>query len=430
MTTSASDPPTHVLARRALRTAATCALLTCVAFAAAWGPADALGRPDGSRVLDATDRLRRAEEELARTRAGFGAELALTTGLTYGADVEDAAEPAATLGLDTELSWTWDRVAVLSAQIDAARAAIALDAARRLEGKEALELLGDLVRADLAQEDADAELREAQAAVDAARREADPAAIAYANLDLREAELRAADAQADVTALETIAAEWGLPGASAFVPARFALPIVDPVATPGSRIRHLDAAEIAARAVRGRTFGVLRDLELTGRWESRTDRYQLDASIGLPGGRPSASLSAAYGPQQDDQWQVALTARIAIDERTARDLAAVDRAAERAEAELAAWVATVAREMAEALRLAKLAEDRLDIALERLRIRETEARDARVRGVDTARVDAAVRRDRDRTYLAWLRYVEEVDDYLTLVGAPWEIAARGSDEMP
>jgi signal transduction histidine kinase len=245
--------------------------------------------------------------------------------------------------------------------------------------------------------------------------------MAYDELELRDAKLDATDERARLANLERDAAAMGMPGEPVFEPVLFALPPATAQVTPAYRILELSRIRADALVDRERVFGVVRSVELAGRYESATDRYQLDAVVGLNGGRPSLGAGLEYRPQQDDQWTVGLTARIGFGDQVQSSIGIAERRAVGANAELEAYVAAFPRAAAEELRLAEVARERLEIPREIHRTRTQELAAVQARGADTTRLERNIARDFDRMYLAWLRYVEEVDDYLELVGADWQI---------
>lgn len=395
-----------------------CAVLGCVL---AFGPSDALLRSEGPRVRQARERVQLAEDTLDTARAGVTASLAALPALSYGADIEDPASFDASVAVGLDVGYTYDSALVLREQIALERARTALRDAYRWEGKQALELYGALLRSRLAHAGARESVANARAARDAAAGGGDAFAIAYADLDLRDAELEAAHEFAKLENLARDAAELGLRGEPSFEAALFALPTIDGRNTPGYRIRDLALARTQALLDRQRLFGVVQSIELAARYESRTDRYQLDTSVGLDLGRPTVGAAVEYRPQQDDQWTVELTARIALDHRTGGALADAERSVAAARRDRADYLEQFAQDAAEELRLAEMARERLQIAVDTWRTRLHEIAALRASGADTRREDRTAVRDLDRVYLAWLRYIEEVDDYLELVGAGWQI---------
>ena len=416
---SGTSPSTGAVARRVVALGMLLAWVPGVA--AGQSVQEALAVPAGPRVEIAGERVRVAEERLAAAVRGLSADLVARPEIALGADVEDPAHVLPALSLQMGVTWVRDDAGVLAARAALVRAEAGLHDARRTEVKEALEAQGAYLRAALAARAAELDLAEARSQGVAAEAGGDPIDAAYASLTIRAAALDAADALADLRSSRAALARLGLSETPVFSPMRFALPAAIPTRAPRRSVLELELERAEALLARQRNFGVARDLSLAGRYESRTHRYQVDASVGLTDGRPTAALGAEYRPQQDDQWVVVLGARIAVNERTLADLADAERTVVRAQEDLAAFDDAFALEVAEALRLAELAEGRLAIALDMERVRRDELAALGSAGGATARAETAARRDLDRAYLAWLRYVEEVEDYLALVGAAWEV---------
>lgn len=407
--------------RRAVRVALCILVGTTLGFAAAFGPADALLRGEGPRVHEAHDRVWLAEDALYAAQSGVSTEFSAVPSIAYGADVEDPAVWEASIALQLDVGYSYDFAAILQARIDLEKALVARQDAHRWEGKEALELYGAWLRAQLALDRASTDVAGARDGLVRARQAGDAHDVAYAELELRDAELAAADERAVIANLARDAAGMGLLGQPVFEPALFALPVVAAQDTPAYRILALARIRADALVDREHVYGVVRSVELAGRYESKTDGYQLDAVVGLDGGRPSVGAGVEYRPQQDDQWTVGLTASIGFGDSLQRALGTAERRAAEAGADLESYVEGFPSAAAEALRLAEAAHARLEIARQRWGVRTQELADARARGADTTRLERNAARDLDRMYLAWLRYVEEVDDHLALVGADWQI---------
>ena len=421
-----SRPAPRVVRRPPSMAPALLAVLALSSMAAAWGPGvdAAIGWTGGSRTAAALARVQAAEDALAEAQWGFAARFVAEPAVAYGADVEDRAQLAASLALELDVAWEHDAVSVLAARVDLEKARISLQDARRTDTKEAFELHVALLRAGLAEVDALADVDHAHEDLAARQAEGDAVEIAHAELELRSAELDAADAAAELAVAEDALRRAALEPWPDFQPVLFAIPPLAVTEVPAHRILTLEVARATRDLERQRAFGVVQDLALVARYESRTDRYQLDASVGLDDGRPVAAIGAAYRPQQDDQWSVTLGARIVVDASTLRGTTDAEAAVAAAQAELQDLQTQVERLAGDAARRARVAAERFAIAWDTLRAREREVARLPDAGSAAVRSDASLRRHRDRLLLAWLRYVEEVDDYLALIGADWQIVGR------
>lgn len=411
--------PSDRIRRLACATAAVLLLSASPSGASGYGAQDALGRDEGPRVRAARDRVHAAEADLDAALRGVRWELVAEPGIAFGADVEDSAELVPSLAVGMDLEWQYDDVGILAKRIVLHKAETGLRDARRIEIEEALELLAAHLRAELALGAAERALEENRARWEQAR-EADAPSV-YAEIGVRAAQLDLREERAKVSALERAAADAGLAGPPQAVLARFETAEVAAERTPQHALLRLELERAHAQWARGQAFGPLRRVDLAARYESRTHRYQLDARVGVDGGRPQAALGAEYRPQQDDQWSVGVSARFAWDETSMAREAAVLQAVEAARDALDAYAIGFGADLADAARTVGSAEERVRLAAATWRARRDEALALAAEGRDATRTEARATRDLDRVYLEWHRYVNAVARFLDLTGGEWRI---------
>jgi len=159
----------------------------------------------------------------------------------------------------------------------------------------------------------------------------------------------------------------------------------------------------------------LRDVSLDATYESSTYGYQVGASLVLDRGRPGAALNGQIGSQEDDQWSIALSARIRLDGTDERARADAEERVRRAREALAA----LDRDDPGDTRRARVAVDDANALLDA----ELAAwREAAARGATSPRTCRALLARENAVYGAWLGVVGAVDDYLERVDGSWAVA--------
>lgn len=400
--------------------------------------------PESERSLRQSAALAAAQRSLDATASGARAVLDVAPEVTYGADIEDPAGLAPSLDLGLELGWRYDAAALRRDRADVLYQRERLRHWRRADARDALRLLGATLRAEVALQRAELDLARARRLADGvgARR-------AQALLDARRHALQR---------LRADAADLGFAGEARLEPAAFPLPPAPPA--PPARARLALVAE-AARLERDRaaTFEVVRDVTFDAVYESRTDRFQLSASLSLDRGRPAASLGGEIGGQQDDQWRLGLSADIRVDSAAADARAAAEERVRRAEAEAAELEADYPRQLREARTGVEDARAALAAELaawreERGRRRQENAPGAPRAGSAAGGADAggtaagggragatlgrptpagrpspsacrALLARENAVYGAWLDLVSAVYDYLEVVDGGWAVESPG-----
>ncbi|HKI57380.1 MAG TPA: hypothetical protein VKB31_09535 [Trueperaceae bacterium] len=408
--------------------------------ALAFTPADIVAElPESERSLRQAAAVAAAGRGLGLADAGTHASLRVAPAVEYGADIEDPAALAASLDLGLELGWRQDRARALAARAELLRARERWRHWRRADVRDGLRLLGKTLRAEVALERAELDLgRASQAAARdaaatarnatptagnatpaardaaAAAGDATPAASATA---VRRAQALVAARRHALASLRADAAALGLQGLARLEAAGFALPAAP--SDPPGRARlalALDAARLGREAAASE---VLRDLSLAVTYESKSDRFQLSASLGLDRGRPEAVVAAELGSQQDDQWSVRLGADIRLDAGAADAQAAADERVRRAEVELAALESGYARRLHEARTAVEDAVDTFDAEVATWR---EEVAAVPAAGAMSAPDCRSLLARENAVYGAWLDVVGATYDYLEAVDGAWAVA--------
>lgn len=390
---------------RALRFATVGAVLwlaSGTSGALAFGPGDALeGTPSSERTLREAATVASAERELRAASIGTDARLSARPALSYGADIEDPAAVDAAVALDLELGWRYDRAAVLADTATLLHARERLRHWRRRDVLDALRLQGRILTAEVALRRAELDLASRAPGSAAAER-------ARALVDKRRHVL--AGLQDDAQAL-------GFAGPARFAPVPFALPLAGAVAPEHARLGlELDAARLARDAT---VFDLVRDVSLDATYESKTDGYQLSASLGLDRGRPAAVLDGQLGPQEDDQWSLTLSARFVVDAHAGDRRPAADEGVRRAQAALAAADSSYPARV-------RRARNQVDDARALLEAEMAAWREAAEAGARSSSACMAWLARENAVYGAWLDVVNATFAYLEVVDGAWAEAPEPS----
>lgn len=394
------------------------------ASALAFTPADVVAAaPESERSLRQAADVSAAERGLASARAGSHASLRLSPALDYGADIEDAAALAPSLDLGLELGWRFDQVVLQRDRASLLYRQARLRHWRRVDVRDALRLLGRTLRAEVA-------LQRAELAVTRASGKPDDAPAL-----LRARALVTARRHA-LQDLRFDARELGFPGDPRLEPAAFVLPPA-PAAPPARERMALALDAVRLERDRAAIFDALRDVSLDAIYESRSDRFQLTASVSLDRGRPAVTLGGEVGNQEDDQWAVRLSADIRLDAAAMDARATADEKVRRAQAELDAVETGYARNVRQARAAAEDAQQALDAELAAWR-EEAGTRRPRAPAADrpaglATRSEAACRTllaRENAVYGAWLELVTATFDYLEVVDGSWATEPRRSDGAP
>lgn len=386
----------------------------------AFAPADALAAtPDSERTLRRAAAVDAAERALRLRRAGTDVTVSARPALSYGADVEDPAALGARADVELDLAWRYDRAAVLAERVDLLLARERLRHDRRRDVLDALRLHAKVLRAELAVRRAELDL--AKARRDGRARGAPPDAAHQISTPQTPA-LRRAEALVDarrhaLDALRAQAARLGFTGAARLVPLGFALP--QPGAAPPRRERLLLALERAAAERDAVPFDVLRDVTLSATYESRSLGYQVSTSLSLDRGRPAADLNTQLGAQQDDQWSIALSARLRLDGGAEATREAAEERVRRAQAALDALDATYPDDVARA-------RTAVDDASALLEAELAAWRDAAAAPAASASACRALLARENAVYGAWMGVIGATYDYLEQADGTWRAASSPS----
>lgn len=371
--------------------------------AAAFTPSDVVAAaPESERSLRQSAAVAAAERSLDATEAGTRAALDLTPTVAYGADVEDPAAVTPSFDVGLELGWRHDAAALRRDRADLLHQRERLRHWRRADVRAGLRLLGETLRAEVALERARLDLARA-------RRPGGAAPAVHRAEALVHARLHA------LQRLRGDAAAIGFRGAPRLDPVAFALPDA-PARPPGAE--RLALALEAARIERDRatTFDVVRDLTLDAVYESRSDRFQLSASLSLDRGRPMASLGGELGGQEDDQWYLRISADVRFDSAAAAGRTDAAERVRRVEAELAALEEAYPRRLREAR--SGVADARAALTAELAAWREEVAPQPAGAAQPDSECRALLARE-NAVYGAWLDQVSAVYAYLEVVDGAW-----------
>lgn len=379
--------------------------------ALAFDPADIVARtPESERTLRQVAAEAAARQALEDAEAGTQVVLSVEPELAYGADIEDPARFGAAASVRLELGWQSDPDAEAATAIDLLDARERLRHWRRVEVRDALRLHAKLLRAELA-------LRRAE--LDRLR--AGPAA-AGSPTGARAGAVVAARRHA-LDAMRVDAARLGFTDAPRFAPVRFVLP--EPPATSLTRRRLVLELERARLRLDALPFDQLRQLALDATYESRSYGYQIGAALSFERGRPTAGLNGQLGPQEDDQWSIALSARLRLDDGDEADRHAAEERLRRAQAALAEY---------DARRPEELRRSRQAVA-DAWALLEAELAAWRADGAGADPATAAACRERiareNAVYGAWLEVVSAAFERLEVVDGSWVVELpRRSAEAP
>jgi hypothetical protein len=368
--------------------------------ALAFTPADALAAtPEGERTVRQAAAVDAAERALGASRTGTDVTFTARPVLSYGADIEDPAAIGAAADVELDLAWLHDPAAILADRADLLQARERLRHDRRSDVLAALRLHGKVLAAEVALQRAELDLARTQRS----------AASPTSNPALRRAQVLVEARRHALEALQAQAARLGFEGAARFVPLRFALPRPATRAPQRERLQlELQRALVQRDSV---PFDVVRDVTLAATYESSSYDYQVSASLSLDRGRPAADLDGQLGAQEDDQWSVALSARLRLDGSTEDAQAAADEGVRRARAALDALDASYPDDVGRARTAVDDATALLDAELGAWR-------DAGAAGASPSACRVLLARE-NAVYRAWLDVVTAAYDYLELVDGDW-----------
>lgn len=379
--------------------------------ALAFAPIDALtSTPDSERTLRQAAAVDAAERALGASRTGTDLTLSARPAVRYGADVEDPAALGASVDLELDLAWRYDRAAVLADGADLLLARERLRHDRRSDVLRALRLHAKVLRAEVALHRAQLDLTRARRMARTARAASDTAPTSPA---LLRAEAVADARRHALDALRRQAEHLRFAGDARFIPVRFVLPT--PGATSPRRPRLLLELQ-RTRAERDEvSFDVLRDVTLSATYESRSLGYQVSASLSLDRGRPAADLNGQLGAQQDDQWSLELGARLRLDAAGEAARSAAEERVRRARAALEALDRSYRGDVANA-------RTAVDDAASLLGAELAAWREAAATPAISASACRQLLARENAVYGAWLDVLSATFDYLELVDVSWRAA--------
>ena len=309
------------MTRSALHRFAPLLLLATLGLALAIEPADAL-LVQTEDTLQAEQEVQRARAALNQARLGLAGEFSVEPGVEYGGALFDASViPEFDLGLNVGLDvlFQYDRVNILNRQRDLLIAERRLDNQRRNDVGNALTVLAQLMRVQLAVENGQATIEERRGQLEQfqAAGASDPQ-IRGARLNLETAELDLQVAQRNLQDFRGQVAELGLEGTPTFDPVTFVLPEVPVEETLDYRERLLELRRVQAGTQRNSTFGVLQGVTLFGSYEGNDIEGLV--RLGIDRGRPliGAGLDYEYRlrtPDDEDpvdEWAIGVNARLVV----------------------------------------------------------------------------------------------------------------------
>jgi hypothetical protein len=419
----APRPPSRLppRARKILSRLTAAALLVGAPHVLAAGPDPAAEPPPADVVAALSARSEAAElrardlddrrEERDRGRRGIGFAASATPTLGFEQDLADPADPGAWDAgflVEATLTYRYDTVAALDAELRVERAAARLRDQRRRDVEVALLTLARLRIAERglrsARAERDALLEEAEAGT-----ASDPAtaiAVGRADLDVDERTL-------DVETLRQTLADLGVRTNGDWRAVSFDLPAVSAARHPQGRVLALEVARAQARRLRAST-SVLDDLEMAASYEAAGARAR--GSVAWDGGRPEAAVALRWRPGDAHGWSVGVSAKLRLDDDTFAVQARAERDLHDAEAALASFVDDYERAVDGSSR-------RVDMAWRDVTYAEMALSEALRAWHDTtgqgSRAEQALRRAEDGLDRAWQSYVRAVADHLELLDAPW-----------
>lgn len=452
-------------------------LLAGVGFAST--PLDALNAASAEVII--SDGLTLAEADLQRSLLGLSASLGVDPGISYEVEEVDADEPLGEPSFDfgyrvgLSVDYTYDRADILSQRIDLLQAKQAVERLRREAVESALLLHADLLRAQLALDNAQEDVVESEETLN--QRQADEATqgeLRAAELDLQKARLDLVKAQRRLAELAARFEPLGLSTPVSFSPLFFSLP--DAILEEDLNYQRLKLALAKAQveAQESTIFDVVEEVELSGGYFG--GQVALSGDLNLTKGKPGAGLNATLREDDKQSWKVELSAKFGFDDQSLRrfseanaDLVAAEEALETfVESYVAVWeeerldveyaqedlIISLESFQVDGLRVDELeasipaiqgAIDELNSQLETLSERRDAAEgderrtlDQQVRSLqasirDTGRELQAVERDLSRLksgrsraldglYRDWVAYVQAVGGYLEVVDGEWQMS--------
>lgn len=419
----APRPPSRLppRARPLLRTLTAAALLVGAPPVLATGP-DAAAEPPPEDVMAAlAARSEAAElrardlddrrEERDRVRLGLGFAATATPTLGFEQDLADPGDPGAWdagFVVEATLTYRYDTVAALDAELRVEQAAARLRDQRRRDVEDALLTLSRLRIAERG-------LRSARAERDALVQEAgsDGSGDTTTAVAIGKAELDVDERSLDVETLRQTLTDLGVRTSGDWRAVAFDLPVMSAERHPQARILALEVARAQARRLRA-SASVLDDLEIAASYDAAGARAR--GSVAWDGGRPEAAVALRWRPDDAHGWGVAVAAKFRLDDDTFAAQARAERDQSDAEAALAAFVDDYERDVDASARRVDMAWRDVtyaDMALtEALRAWRDEPEPG-------SRAEQALRRAEDALDRAWQGYVRAVADHLELLDAPW-----------
>lgn len=433
-------------------------------------------------TLLATNDVEEARQELARSRLGFSGAFDFDPTITYGGDVDEAAEFEFGFDANLGVDYRYDSVAILSDEMDLLGAEARLADRRRADIEAALLAHVDLLRAIIAVGIEQTDLDNEQADVDRIQDEMDAgeataAELEDARIDLDGARLDLEQAQSRLVNTRSQAVRYGMGPDPVFAILRFELPDAAPEQTYDYRRLVLALRRADALGLQDSAFGVLEEIVLETSYGTDDTNVALNAHLNR--GRPGAGLDLGYDYPATDTtagWEIELRLSLRVDDRTPGDFSAAQRdlaeaqialeqflsrfsrdaIGERQDAEYAWQELQLARRQLENDR-ARLVEvrailetlpgevARLQQQADRLRadrdaatgdartqldqqVRDADAElrdaqsDLRSAQSDLAALERSLPRSEDALYREWGDYVRAVEDYLSVVDGDWVTA--------
>jgi len=369
-------------------------------------------------------------EERDRVLAGWHYGASVTPSLDAERDLTDPAGPITwepDVALDASVTYRYDRVARLDADMAVERAAARLRAQLRSDVELALLTLSRLRVTERAWRTATAE-RDALRTAAGASPPADLiAGGAAAGIDLALATLEVDQAELERDDLLRTLADLGVAAGAPWCPVTFDLPPLEVARHPQTRLLELAVAAARARAARA-ALAPLDEIELHAAYESGGVTVQ--GRVAWDGGRPEASAGVGWRPDDDHGWGVGVAARLRFDDAGVAATARAERARHDAEHELAAFGRALELDAALSSRTVDLAWREVALARAARDLAAEAAHDAVPTGAPGAdRAVRAVHRAEDTLERAWQGYVRAVADHLDLLDVAWPTSGSVAQDM-
>lgn len=455
--------------------------VSLTSLASAGVPSDAFGY-SSDEVEIASVRLERAEADLRRQRLGLSAGIDIDPGFSYGGAFDDPkVDPEFNydLSVGIDVDYTFDLDNILGAEIAVLRARQNLRDQRRSDVTDTLVIHADLLRAQLDLAEVEGEFARARSALEEAEAGHLEGAVTDSELERARIAFESAALDLEITTREISelreqAGNRGIGGDAVYAPLQFVLPEVEAEATFDYQLRLLDLKRQQARARERGLFGVIENVTLFGGYEG-TDAA-ISGRVSLRRGNPGAAVGLDYRDDDEDDWNIGISATIHFDDRTPADFADSEleiREAEEAlrtylerfpdnalQARLAVEERLVRLELSSRLfESNRVGEAELETAIAELELElasieervgvlgqrrdnatreEQDALNQQIRDLNgqlgdveralrdaTRNLERSVSRrtaEQDAVFRAWRDYVRSVDGYLRLVDGSWEDA--------